>query len=139
MILQELLQRQSWEDIKEILPKKYPTQLCCIDDYRKIFKRLQKETPILSNNALFIKYVLYDEPGFYYYDEQINIRNHKNGTINREITSMPWNEIIGLTIDSKTMRQFGELDIVIHCLYAMTTYGFTEAEICEYYKILKHN
>ena len=74
-----------------------------------------------------------DAPNGYY----VGVSGRKKDSANdgHEITPFyaieftPWDEWLSMEIDSNTISEFAELDIIAHCLYEMTFIGFDETKI----------
>jgi hypothetical protein len=148
MNLSQLIGTSEWADVERSLRRHYPDAQESLEGYGDTFLLLRRLTPATSSMRLSIRTTfrpgLDDEP----FPEVVG----KNGTLNRDqedfkhlgkaadstyalsaaefgLELESWNEWLGMEIEVDTLDEYLESEIIAHCLYEMTFFGFTEAEI----------
>ncbi|MCB9136519.1 MAG: hypothetical protein H6636_13925 [Anaerolineales bacterium] len=131
MKLLDLLQKHPWEEIQSALVRLYPDHESELEGYQKVYKKLQTLTATRSDQLLHLELVYSKHTGEY----QLEIK-HLSPTpaptdtgplLSLEFT--PWAKWLGMELTPKTLEKFSEYDILAHCLYEMTFFGFTQEAI----------
>jgi tetratricopeptide (TPR) repeat protein len=121
-----LVKRCKWEDIEPVFIKEYPKWETQTSIYSAIFKQLQNLTPVEDQ-----------------YDMSIHIRkdgsNHVNAYKNHPQTPeddiaygieiSPWEECLGMDIAGTTIEDYSDEEIISHCLWEITFYGYSQKSI----------
>ena len=137
MLLIDLIKTNNWFNVSNTLLSLFPSENKNCKGYEKIFRSLLLLEVKHSNMLLVIENIEEDslEDNFsdvygLLYDpvEQMQIKY--------SIELTPWCEWLGITISEDTLRQFSELEIISHCLYEMTFFGFSERKIQTFQKKL---
>jgi len=116
-----------------------------IEGFRQVFEQLQTIKPVETTTRIFIEDV-FDE----YENEYYTSVSGKDGTLNKEsnpeifkddeignqevsygIEFIDWAEWLDMDIDPESLSKYSELDIIVHCLWEMTFYGYTQEDIKE--------
>lgn len=131
MNLYDLVHKHAWEDIQAALVRLYPDHESELDGYRRVFEKLQGLSPVQSPLRLLIQLV-YSEHTQEFHIEMKGIGpDQKDGgtgsLFGLEFT--PWEKWLGMELAAKTLEDFSEFDILAHCLYEMTLFGFTQDDI----------
>ena len=121
----DLLKKYDWKDIRTVILALYPDQEKSIDGYELVLKELLILKPTKTKMCIVIE----DE-----FDEDEQKRYHdvsaKDETKNKwAFDFIDWAECLNMEIDSKTFSKYSPIDIVVHCLWEMTWYGFTRKEV----------
>lgn len=136
MIFKDLIRKNSWSSIEIRLLDFYPKEKSRISAYEEVFFKLQI-IPEKESNMLIVLDKEYDsdEPHGYYVGVSGRKKDDSNDgpkmTPFYAIEFTPWDEWLSMEIDSKTLNEFSELEIIAHCLYEMTFIGFDEMKIQE--------
>lgn len=67
-------------------------------------------------------------------NEGMGILINNKTTISYALDFTPWEEWLGMDIDKESLQAFPETEIISHCLYEMTFYGFTQKKIQKEWK-----
>ena len=129
MTVHEILLRQSWQDVKQAILKLYPRQRRNLKHrrgYCAVFRKVQNIQPADTGYLLRIEDISDEENSLYYDVYYLNGIDHND---HYSLAGDVWANIMGLTVSESLVQQFGEPAIVVHCLYEMTFYGFTEEKI----------
>ncbi len=131
MKFHELIKSNEWLTIELTFSKLYPDQHESIENYRLVYEALKFLEPVYSD----IEIVLYQ-----YYDDDgnpsvvdvsgINLNPKPEDITNGlalEFTS--WDKWLGMNINSLTLKELTEQEIICHCLNEMTYAGFEQEEI----------
>ncbi|MBM3241227.1 hypothetical protein FJZ31_33505 [Candidatus Poribacteria bacterium] len=152
MKFKELLYKYNWDDIHSTLLQLYPDQGRNIEGYRQVFETLQTIAPVREVSAtsptmrVCIESVFDEDEGEYYASV-----SGKDGTLMKEQKDIPpeflkdddignqevsygieftdWAEWLGMEIDPETLSNYSEVDILGHCLWEMTFYGYTREDV----------
>ena len=143
MKFKELIDKYDWDKVRSAFLKLYPDQKKNIEGYKQVFNKLQTIKPVETEMRIVIEEV-FDEYDKEYYTQVFG----KDGTLNKEsdpehfkddrtgnqevsysIELTDWAEWLAMDIDHKSLAKYSELDIIGHCLWEMTFYGFTQEDI----------
>jgi len=140
MVLKELLHKHNWPDIRSALVRLYPDQKGSIIAYKKVFRMLRAMQPTETKMRIVIENIFDECEGKYYASV-----SGKNGTLRKEeepeifkddseemswgLDFTDWGEWLGMEIDSGTLASYSGLDIIAHCLWEMTWWGFTPEKV----------
>lgn len=134
MRFKDLIRNNSWLSVEIKLLDLYPGEKFRISAYEDIFSRLQVMPEKKSDMSIVLdKEYDRDAPNGYYVG--VSARKKDEANDGHEITPFyaieftPWDEWLSMEIDSNTISEFAELDIIAHCLYEMTFIGFDETKI----------
>ena len=125
MTLKILLSQYSQDDIIKRLIKLYPDQKKNIIGYKNCLKELSILSPKLDEMKILIEknYDKYDKK--YYCHVCAIDKNNQTWAIEFE----PWENWLGMEIDTKTYKKYNKLDVICHCLYEMTFAGFSNKKV----------
>lgn len=143
MKFKELICKHNWNQVHSTLMQLYPDQEKNIEEYRQVFKELDNIKPVETKMRIVIEDV-YDEYDKNYYTHV----SGKDGSLNKEsdpehfkddeignqevsyaIEFTDWAEWLSMDIDHESLSKYSELEIIGHCLWEMTFYGFTQEDI----------
>jgi hypothetical protein len=148
MHLSHLISVAHWTDVERSLVQHYPDARESLDGYRETFFHLRRLRPVATTMRICLRTTfrpaLDDEP----FLEVVG----RNGTLNRDSEDFnclgeaedsiyalseagfglelePWSEWVGMGIDADTSGKYLPSEIVAHCLWEMTWFGFDETAI----------
>jgi len=148
MNLKELVCSTIWCDVKASLINGYPDAKRSIEGYELLFSTLSSLIPQKTNMRIFIERVFRDG-----IDEQPFVEvSGKNGTLNRNLSDfqhlgkpqdseyanseasfalemVPWEEWLDMEIDPASQQDYSGSEILAHCLWEMTFFGFDQTTI----------
>jgi hypothetical protein len=138
-----LLDKYTWDEIGPILVKLYPDQEDNLADYRHVFETLRTIQPAETTMRIFIEEVWDEFTGKYYASV-----SGKDGTLRKDepseavgddalgdqevsyaIELTDWAEWLGMAIDAETLSSYSEVEIIAYCLWEMTFFGYSQADI----------
>lgn len=144
----KLLKMTQWSDIENCLLKIYPDTSESLIGFESVYITLNKLSPAETNFRICIEEV-FDED---FDEEPYHSVFAKDGTLNKEsddfkfynkdsdsefanseihygIGLTEWSEWLGMDIDILTLNRYSNIEIVTHCLWEMTLYGFEQENI----------
>ncbi|OQY36578.1 MAG: hypothetical protein B6229_09755 [Spirochaetaceae bacterium 4572_7] len=129
MKLVELIAQTCWKDVRDSLLSNYPDSLDNIDTYSKVYDGLLKLTPFLSKMMISIS----EEFNKDFDDEPYTSVSGKdisdNSNIEYAIELVSWDEWLGMTLEDSSLKNYSHSDIIAHCIWEMTFYGFTNKTV----------
>ncbi|NLL27166.1 MAG: hypothetical protein GX259_00025 [Bacteroidales bacterium] len=133
-----IIKNNNWQSVENTLLKLYPDQMGNISSYKEVFNRLQVLEPAEQDFSIIARWVKDDEETDYVIVSGYYNKPDKNADgVFYSIKLAPWSEWLGMDIDQNTLKTFSELEIIAHCLYEMTFWGFDEDTIQEALKEYK--
>jgi hypothetical protein len=143
MNFKELLSKYEWDDVEPVLFKLYPDQEKNRAGYRQVFETLHTIQPIETKMRLVIEDVLDEFTGKYHASV-----SGRDGTLmkdlippvpvdeeagNREVSYgielTDWAEWLDMEIEPETLSRYAEVDVIGHCLWEMTFFGYSQEDI----------
>lgn len=145
MKLNRLVATRSWEEVWTALVRLYPDQEKSMEGYRYVFETLKTLTPSETIMRICIEAAVDEDTGDTYHDV-----SGKDGTLHKEQSDVPeqfrqgdrgeqevsygieltnWADWLGMEIDPDTLTCYAEPDIIAHCLWEMTFFGYTQEDI----------
>jgi len=145
-ILLHCLKETNWPAVRERMLALYPDQKSNLTGYKQVWDQLLLLEPELTGKQVGIETVnLLGEVVKESLDsiaqqeknseEQIYVETFMipaGDEPNYTMAALPWPVIVGLGISDKIMGNYSITDIVCHCLYELTFYGFTEMAVNNY-------
>lgn len=134
----KIIRTNNWLTIELTFLKLYPNQKENIENYRLVFEALRFLEPKESEIDIILS--PYDEDGQPLVVDVYGRNPHPepediNDALAIEFTS--WDKWLGMNIDSLTLKEFTEPEIICHCLNEMTYAGFDEEEVQAEFSKLK--
>ena len=134
----EIIRSNNWLTIEMTFLKLFPDQKESIENYRLVFEALKFLQPKESEIDIILN--PYDDEGQPSVVDVYGRNPHPepedlNDALAIEFTS--WDKWLGMNIDSLTLKEFSEPEIICHCLNEMTYAGFEEEEIQAEFSKLK--
>ena len=141
----ELVCKYKWDEVRAALIHLYPNDRKDIAGFKMVFEQLQTLTHEESDMRIILEEVFDEfENGGY------TCVSGKNGTLKKEenpaifkddkignqevsygIEFEDWKKWLGMDIDLGSISNYSETDIIAHCLWEMTFYGYTQEAIKE--------
>ena len=153
MKLAELVCNCDWANIRSAILRLYPDDRKNMAGFESIFGRLQTLTPVITEMRIVLEEVFDDGE-----NERYTHVCGKDGTLKKEenpegfkddeignqemsygIEFVEWEEWIGMDIDQESLSKYSAADILVHCLWEMTFYGYTQEAIQKQAKQLKED
>ncbi|MCD4708793.1 MAG: hypothetical protein K8S62_13755 [Candidatus Sabulitectum sp.] len=148
MNLKELVGRADWCDVRDCLVSAYPDCDNNLEGFEMVFLNLSSLIPCKTDMRLFIE----ETEGI---DDKscVDIRG-RDGTLNRDLPDfkytgkpdhveyadseaiygldfVPWEKWLDMEIDTRSLKNYTESEILAHCIWEMTFYGFDQTHIRE--------
>lgn len=131
MLFAEVIQSQSWELVEAMLIYNYTQSKKSIFSFAKVFKELQYTEFNRCNLNINFKWIGNED--------DINVR--VKAICEKEVYDLffiPWAMVLGMEIDSSTLKKYTFAEIIAHVLWNITFFGFDEETIqAKANKILK--
>ncbi|NUM47023.1 MAG: hypothetical protein HUU38_20175 [Anaerolineales bacterium] len=131
MKLYDLIHKHAWDDVQTALVRLYPDYESELAGYRQVYDKLKTLAPVPSDLRLLIQLV-YSEHA-QEFDVELKCLYPPHATRNASslfaLELTPWANWLGMAIEAQTLADFSEFDILAHCLYQMTFFGFTQEDI----------
>jgi len=143
MKFKELLEKYDWDAIAATFLKIYPDQEKSLKGYQHVCEELRAITPVETSMCIVLEEVFDEYEQKYYTDV-----SGKNGTLKKEaapeffkddelgnqeesygLDFTDWAEWLAMEIDPDTLATYSEIDIIGHCLWEMTFYGYSRETI----------
>ena len=148
MKLRELVAKTDWNEVKSSLLQSYPSAEQTLEGYECVFDALLSLPPREAKVRICLSEVFregIDEEPF------VDVAG-KDGTLNKDLPDFrhfdksretefvnsetsfaldltPWEEWLGMELDPSTVKAYSGPDIVAHCLWEMTFFGFDQTTI----------
>lgn len=123
--IQELINKVSFDKVKDIIIREYPSQKSNIIGYQKVFEHLHTIKPCKSN----IKFLQIEEVIENDGDKWHCVSGLTKDKKAYAIEYNPWCEWLSLNIEQNTLDTLSAEEIMAHVLYEMTWAGFDEETI----------
>lgn len=123
MTLKDLVDKFNWDLIEARMLVLYPDQEKSLFGYKKALNELKKLSPLVKDNIKITCQEREDDG-----EKWIDV----SGLQNKEFYGIEftnWREWLSMEIESRTIKNFTELDILVYCLWEMTFNGFSNKEI----------
>lgn len=129
----EIIKRNLWPGIELVFLQLYPKEKKNISGYEMVFSDLKLLSPTNSDITLVVDWAkddfdqedYVDVSGYENHDQ--DYQDDENHSLALEFTS--WDQWLGMNIDEKSIKDFSESELISHCLFEMTFYGFNQEEI----------
>jgi hypothetical protein len=131
MKLHDLIQKHNWEEVRAAIVRLYPDHESELAGYQKVFQKLKTLSPAQTDIQLQIDLV-YSEHAGEFHIETKSLRPGEPSTKTGSpfvLEFTPWSEWLGMELNSESLQNFSEFDIIAHCLYEMTFFGFSLEDI----------
>lgn len=139
----ELVCKYDWGEIRPAIVWLYPNDQKNIAGFKMVFEQLQTLKPTMTNMRIVLEDVFDEfENGWYTHvcGKEGTLRKEDNPEIfkdekigNQEVSYgiefVDWEEWLGMDIDPESTSNYHETDIIVHCLWEMTFYGYTQEAI----------
>ena len=138
MIFNDLIKSHSWLSIEMTLLNLYPDQEDLIEEYRRVFNKLQVLKS--DNSEMLIVLTEYESDTTDGNQTSLTYVDVSGRKLFAEINSISesyaiefviWEEWLGMELAPETLEKFSELEIIAHCLFEMTFCGYEQEEIQE--------
>ena len=120
--LKDLIEGVALPDIETRMQVLYPDY--SIDGYKSVLETLHNLTPMANDMVIHLTYI--EDPDF---DNYIKVDGIDGEGNERGLDFVSWEKWLGMQIDSGTIGAYTPVEIVVHCLWEMTFYGFDQKTI----------
>ena len=132
MRFSEMTSQVTWSQVIATFEALYPHRARYIARYERIY-RLLRQTSVaeLEIEIVLAPYQDLEDGGKNY----IDVFGQRTWIAGADFPTRialefwPWSDWLGMSIAEETMQNFTETQIICHCLYEMTFFGYTEATI----------
>ena len=124
----ELATRHTWEEVGPVLLRLYPNQQSSLMGYEKVLAQLRTIEPIASDWHIVVEWVE-DWFGGKPYVHVIGRKQDDDQNWGLDFTD--WAEWLGMEVEPKSFETFPGVEILAHCLFEMTWFGFTPEAVAE--------
>lgn len=148
MKLKELILTSSWNEVKSSLLRTYQHSERSIGKFQNVFDTLMSLQPRVTTMRLCVEEVFResidgepcievfgkdgtlnkDLPDFRHFSETASTE-FANSETSFALDLVPWEEWLGMELDPSTLQAHSGSDIIAHCLWEMTFFGFDQATI----------
>jgi len=122
--LKELITKYAWAEIRSALLRLYPDQEKSIAGYQHVYDMLLRLSAKPTPMAIMIEKYTDD-----FTDTPYDTVSGRDETGSYGIEFTDWSEWLGMDIDASTLAAYPELDIIAHCLWEMTFFGYSQEDI----------
>ena len=145
MKLVDLIQKFRWDEVQNNgsavgyhnLLRLYPDQENSLAGYEHVYGTLLSTFPVETNlrimvaqsATIIVEHVQEDVQGEYW---DVSGKGGETET-SCAIEFQPWGAWLGMEIANETRPRCSEMDILCHCLWEMTFFGYTPKEVQEIY------
>ena len=143
MKLNDLIKSNSWLSVELTLLKLYPDQIEMVDEYRKVFEKLRILKPEDDNMKIVLTEYDCDTVDDCEKSTYVDVagrldNNHKNTiTDSYAIEFVEWKKWLGMDLAPETIKNFTDLEIIVHCLYEMTFIDYDEEDVKKQFDTIK--
>ena len=134
MTFADVLERTLWGEVEAELLYSYPDAESELAKFEQVFRSLLYLTPVKTSLCIVIKER--KEPGEL---PEVSGRDETAPKADAEASAeddieyaldfQPWDEWLGMSIDPEAVQTLGLAQVAAHCLYELTFWGFSEAEV----------
>jgi len=129
----EIIKRNSWLGVELVFMQLYPKEMKNISGYETVFNNLKTLNPMETDFSIIVS----NEKDDFDNEEYAHVCGYNNHPENNEDESpnsyslvlTNWSEWLGMDLDEKSIKDFTELELISHCLYEMTFFGFDQETI----------
>ena len=128
MILKDFVTKFDWIEIKPRFLALYPDCISSIDNFKRSYFELKTLNPEENLEQMIIHIQLVDNGIDRYHDVSGFQPNHSQ-TYGLEFEK--WEKWLGMGFTIDTIRNYTPIDILIHCLWEMTFFGYDQETIAK--------
>ncbi|MDO8928316.1 MAG: hypothetical protein Q7J86_06380 [Bacteroidota bacterium] len=133
MKFSEIVKRNSWLSVELVFLQLYPDQKKSISGYERVFGDLKLLSPMDTDFVIMVSWEK-DDFDDEEYAHVCGYKSHPEDNAEDQPNSFAieftnWSEWLGMDIDEKSIKDFTELELISHCLYEMTFFGFDQETI----------
>ncbi len=131
MIFQDLLAKFDDKAIIKQVIKLYPDQKKNMEGYVRALDEIRNTQPKATDVSIVVSVVKAKDDPFYEKGDKdwVDICGVKGEEDRYAIGMTSWREWLSMPISEVSLKSFSELDILAHCLWEMTWYGYSNRRI----------
>jgi hypothetical protein len=141
MILKGLQEKCDWDSVSAKLTELYPDQADNLPNYYQAWLEMRSLTPVPSSMMITIGERHDEQTGKSTYSVSGIEAATGKGSVVRTLEGFrelpyslgmtKWVEWLGMKIEPRTLSRYSELEIVAHCLFEMTVYGWSQGDVSD--------
>jgi hypothetical protein len=141
MILKELWEKCNWDSVSAKLTELYLDQVDNLPNYYRAWLEMSSLTPVPSSMLITISERRDEQTGKSTYSVSGLEAATGKGSVVRTLEGFrelpyslgmtKWAEWLGMVIEPRTLSRYSELEIVAHCLFEMTVYGWSQGDVSD--------
>ena len=128
MKLNQLIHENLWESMKNSLLNLYPGYSQNISAFQDVYKNLLELKPNESDFVISIDFEIAEDIA----ENWHHVHAYKKHDINKQFYGLSidkWENWLGMDIDEITYTNYSQTDIIAHCIWEMTFWGFDQQTI----------
>ena len=129
MRFKKLIQNNTWSNISSKFSEIYPETIKNLEGYKVVFEKLVMMQPEEIDMSIVLSQKKYDNEEYIDVSAQYNNPRNEDEKYPLGIELTPWRIWLGMDINDETLANFTEREIIIHCIYEMSYFGFFEDDI----------
>ncbi|PXY01637.1 hypothetical protein DF185_09210 [Marinifilum breve] len=130
MNLKDLIVKYKWGEVRTALCNLYTDSNRNIEGYKLVFEKLKIIEHQESEYEIVVQNM--DDNGQKYVHvnaRSLSEKESDSSPMTYSLMLTPWNEWAGMAVNSESLENFSEVDVIAHCIWEMTFSGFDEEEI----------
>jgi hypothetical protein len=127
MTFNDLVQKYTWSDVESVFLQLYPDESQALETFASAYDELRDLEPVASELNIVVEQIWNETDKQHFMDVYGKTKGERFG-----LDVVLWPELLGMQINESTLAHYSEEEIISHCLYEMTTWGHTLAEVTEY-------
>ena len=124
----QLVDKYEWTTVADTLFRLYPDQEESREGYESAFGILHGLQNTPSELVIRVETVVEDS------EEYVAVNGKMSGDeeIGYSLMGTDWSEWLSMEVDADALAQFGEVEVLAHCLWEMTWVGYTPDEVSDW-------
>lgn len=128
VLFKDLIKACTFKNVKEALLRLYPDQKKVINGYEYVFETVRHMRPRYNKEEMVIDIGKVGRSRNAYFSVS-GVCIQKGTQQSYAIEFTPWSEWLGCEVDKQVLKKMPKDEIVAHCLWEMTFWGFTQRKI----------
>ncbi|MAM29325.1 MAG: hypothetical protein CMC13_09905 [Flavobacteriaceae bacterium] len=129
MTLKKLIQKHTWSNISSKFSEIYPEAGKNLEGYKVVFEKLVMMKAKRIDMSIVLSIEKDDNEEYIDVSAQYKYPRNEEEKYLQGIELTPWRNWLGMGVNAKTLANFTEQEIIVHCIYEMSYVGFSEEDI----------